>query len=392
MRKSELKRKVIALLFNSYDREVELFKIGVLQYARPTKDWAFIHCTQDNVLEDLARTDGFFSGGIGEFGRPDLWAAARKAIFPVINLYGGHGFRGLPTVGIDDREIGRMAAHHLMEQGHKNFAFFGLKARGFSHGRWAGFFSELRKHGARPYCFKSFKNYPDPHVTPVIYVQDEFSFAGWIKTLPKPCGIFCCDDIRAEWVSVECQNLGLRVPDDISILGVDDDEVHCISAVPHLSSVRLPVRQAGYEAAKMLDHIMESGGSENCPSVLFPPEKVVCRESTDLLAIENPQLVKALKFIRANAHTGKLSVPDVVAQTSYCRRILESKFREAFGRTIFHEIRRLQVEQSKKLLRETVNTMESIAEATGWGSASHFGVEFKKITGQSPGDYRKRMR
>ncbi|MEI6493739.1 MAG: substrate-binding domain-containing protein, partial [Verrucomicrobiota bacterium] len=366
--------------------------IGVLQYARPTKDWAFIHCTQDNVLEDLARTDGFFSGGIGEFGRPDLWAAAKMAVFPVINLYGGHGFRGLPTVGIDDREIGRMAARHLMEQGHKNFAFFGLKARGYSHGRWAGYFSELGKHGYRPDCYKSYKNYPAPNVAPVIYVGEELSFAGWIKTLPKPCGIFCCDDIRAEWVTVECQNLGLRVPDDISVLGVDDDEVHCISAVPHLSSVRLPVRQAGYEAAKMLDRIMESRSSGKCPRVLFPPERVVCRESTDLLAVGNPQLVRALKFIRANAHTGKLSVRDVVAQTSYCRRILESKFREAFGRTIFHEIRRLQVEQSKKLLRETVETMESIAEATGWGSASHFGVEFKKITGQSPGEYRKRMR
>jgi LacI family transcriptional regulator len=386
------KRKVIAFLFNSHDREVDDFKIGVLQYARPAKDWAFIHCSQDNIAHDLGRTDGLFDGGIGEFGRPDLWSAALRASYPVVNLYGGAGFGKLPTVGVDDREIGRVAARHLMEQGHKNFAFFGLRARGFSHGRWAGYYCELQKHGFRPCCFKYFKSYPDPHISPVVYVADELSFAGWIKSLPKPCGVFCCDDMRAEWVSVECQNLGLRVPDDVSILGVDDDEVHCISAVPHLSSIRLPVRQAGYEAARMLDQIMESGRPDKCPRVVFPPEKVVSRESTDLLAVENPQLVKALKFIRANAHAGNLSVPDVVAQTSYCRRILESKFRQAFGRTIFHEIRRIQVEHSKKLLRETVDTMESIADASGWGSASHFGVEFKKITGLSPGEYRKRMR
>ncbi len=385
------KRKVIAFLFNSYDREVEQFKIGILQYARPTKDWAFIHCGQDNIRNDLARRDGLFDGGIGEFGRPDLWAAARKAVFPVVSLYGGRGLAGLPTVGVDDREIGRMAARHLMEQGHKNFAYFGLKARGFSYGRWAGYCSELKKHGFRPNAFKYFKSYPDPHVTPMVYVTDELSFTGWIKTLPKPCGIFCCDDMRAEWVSVECHNLRLRVPDDVSILGVDDDDVHCISAVPHLSSIRLPVRQAGYEAAKMLDRIMESARKTKCQRILFPPEKVVSRESTDLLAMENPQLVKALKFIRANAHAGNVSVADVVAQTSYCRRILETKFRDAFGRTIFQEIRRVQVEQAKKLLRETVDTMESIADVTGWGSASHFGVEFKKITGLSPGEYRKRM-
>jgi len=386
------KRKVIAFLFNAYDREVDNFKIGVLQYARPAKDWAFIQCSQHNVVHDLSRTDGMFDGGIGEFGRPDLWSAALKSAFPVVNLYGGAGFRGLPTVGVDDREIGRVAARHLMEQGHKQFAYFGLKARGFSHGRWAGYFSELQRHGFRPECFKYFKTYPAANVAPFIFVEEELSFAGWIKSLPKPCGIFCCDDMRAEWVSVECQNLGLRVPDDISILGVDDDEVHCVSAVPHLSSIRLPVRQAGYQAAKMLDQIMEHGVPKKCPRVITPPEKVVCRESTDLLAVENPQLVKALKFIRTNAHTGKLSVPDVVAQTSYCRRILESKFRHAFGRTIFHEIRRIQVEHSKKLLRETVDTMESVADASGWGSASHFGVEFKKITGLSPGEYRKRMR
>ncbi len=386
------KRKVIAFLFSAYDREVDSFKIGVLQYARPAKDWSFMHCAESNILKDLARTDGLFDAGIGEFGRPDLWAAAKRAPYPVISLYGGHGFCGLPTVGVDDREIGRMGARHLMDQGHKNFAYFGLKARGFSHGRWAGYYCELRKHGFRPDCFKYFKSYPDPHVTPMVHVAHELSFAGWIKSLPQPCGIFCCDDMRAEWVSVECQNLGLRVPDEISILGVDDDEVHCMSAVPHTSSIRLPVRRAGYEAAKMLDLILESGRPTICPRVMFPPEKVVCRESTDLLAVENPQLVKALKYIRANAHAGKLSVSDVVARTSYCRRILELKFRVAFGRTIFQEIRRIQVEHSKKLLRETGNTMESIAEAAGWGTASHFGSEFKKITGVSPGDYRKRMR
>lgn len=384
-------RKVIAFLFNSYDREVELFKIGALQYARPAKNWAFIHCSQGNIVADLARGDGLFDGGIGEFGRPDLWAAARGSAYPVVNLYGGHGFRGLPTVGLDDRAIGRMAARHLVDQGHRHFAFFGLRVRGFSLGRWAGFATELRKEGFRAERYKYFKKYPAPRVRPIVFVDDEFSFAGWIKSLPKPCGIFCCDDIRAEWVTLECQNLGLRVPDDISVLGVDDDDVHCASSVPRMSSIRLPVRQAGYEAAKMLDAVLE-GRCQPPPKILFPPEQVVARESTDLLAVENPQLVKALKFIRAHALGGRLTVQDVVAQTSYCRRILETKFRQAFGRTIFQEIRRLQIERAQSLLRETSETMDSIAEATGWGSASHFGVEFKKLTGLAPGEYRKRMR
>lgn len=393
MKKSKKKRKVIAFLFSSSsDRKIDLYKSGALQYARPTKDWAFIQCDQNNIERDLQRTDGLFDGGIGGFGIPDLWAAARKASYPVINLHGGHGFGGLPKVGVDHREIGRVAAHHLMEQGYKQFSFFGLKSRGFSLGRWAGYVNELRRHGFRPSRFMHFKRYPALRVTPMLFLWNERSIAGWLKSLPKPCGIFCCDDLRAEWISLECQNLGLRIPDDIAILGVDDNEVRCVSAVPHLSSIQLPFRQVGFEAARLLDRIMERGAKGPIPTVMFPPEKVVCRNSTDLVAVDNPQLVKALKYIRANAHTGNLSIPDVVAQTSYCRRILEIKFRQAFGRTIFYEIRRLQVEQAKKLLRETDQTMNSVADAAGWGSASHFGVEFKKLTGLSPGDYRKRMR
>lgn len=385
------KRKVIAFFFRSYDREVELFKIGILQYARPQKDWAFIHCSQENVLFDLQRKDGLFDGGIGELGRPDLWEAARRATFPVVNLYGGRGFGGLPKVGVDDRAIGRMGARHLMEQGLRNFAFFGISGRGFSLGRWAGFSGELRRAGFQARRYKPFIKYPHPKVKPLIFVDNELSIAGWLKELPRPCGGFCCDDLRAEWISVECQNLGIRVPEEISILGVDDDEVHCAAALPHLSSILLPVRKAGYEAARMLDLMLSRRGS--CPPpLLLPPEKVISRESTDILTIDNPHLVRALKHIRSKAQTGKLSVPEVVAQTGYCRRILEAKFKQAFGRTIFQEIRQVQLEESKRLLKETVETMESIAESTGWGTASHFGIEFKKLTGMSPGEYRKRVR
>ena len=130
--KTRNKRKVVAFLFSVQDSEVDAFKIGVLQYARPSKDWAFIPCSESNMLNDLTRKDGMFDGGIGEFGRPDLWHAALEASFPAVNLYGGRGFHGLPTVGIDDRAIGRMAARHLMEQGLRHFAYFGLNARGFS--------------------------------------------------------------------------------------------------------------------------------------------------------------------------------------------------------------------------------------------------------------------
>ena len=386
------KRKVIGFFFRAPDRESDEFKIGVLQYARPGKHWAFVQVGPNDILPHLARKDGFFAGGIGEFGNSDLWEAARKAPYPIVNLYGGRGFGGLATVGVDDRAIGRMAAVHLMGQGLRHFGYFGLGKMGFSLGRRSGFTTELRRRGftAHPFRHKTF--YPMPRKFAPTYVPWENAVAGWLLSLPKPCGIFCCDDMRAEWLSVICQNIELHVPEDIAILGVDNNPVYCDSAVPPLSSIKLPVRQAGYEAAKLLDRMLTDGNPKVPPRILLGPTEVRSRGSTDLMAVENPQLVKALKYIRAHAQTGKLRVADIVAQTSYCRRILEMKFREHFGRTIFQEIRRLQVEYSQRLLRDTSDTMEAIADAAGWGSASHFGVEFKKITGMSPGEYRKRMR
>jgi LacI family transcriptional regulator len=392
MKKDPSKRKVIAFLFHSNDREVDEYKIGVLQYARPSKDWAFVQCDSKNIVKDLLRRDGYFDGGIGEFGTYELAAAAQKAIFPVVNLYGGLDFQALPTAGVDDLAIGRMAAQHLSGLGLRNFAFFGLASFCFSTGRYRGFAEELGKQGFAVNKFEHSVRYPLRQKISSTHIPDEYALAGWLQSLPLPCGIFCCDDMRAEWVSVEALNIGLRVPDDIAILGVDNNPVHCDSSLPRLSSIRLPIRQAGCEAAKILDSLLANPKSHKSKPILLPPESVAARESTNLLAVGNPQVVKALQYIRSHAHTGKLRVAEVVAQTGYCRRLLETRFRQSLGRTIFQEIRRNQIERSMRLLRETHDTMASIADATGWGMASHFGVEFKKHTGMSPGEYRKRMR
>ena len=389
---SQQKRKVIGFFFNAPDRESDEFKIGALQYARPSKNWAFVHVGRNDIMAQLPRSDGFYAGGIGEFGTSKLWEAARKAPFPVVNLYGGRGFGGLSTVGVDDRAIGRMAAQHLMGQGLRHFGYFGLGDIGFSLGRRSGFTVELRRRGFAVHPFRHRTVYPVKRKFAPTYVPWEDALVGWLLSLPKPCGVFCCDDMRAEWLTVVCQNIGLQVPEDISILGVDDNPVYCESASPPLSSVHMPARQVGYEAARLLGEMLESGRPLAPPRILLPPTAVQARASTDLLAVSNPQLVKALAYIRAHARSGKLRVDDVVARTSYCRRMLETKFREEFGRTIFQEIRRLQIAHSQQLLRDTSHTMEAIAEEAGWGSASHFGVEFKKITGMSPGEYRKKMR
>ena len=390
--KTQRKRKVIAFLFESRDREVDEFKIGALRYARPAKDWAFIQVGPQDVLPALRRQDSFFDGAIGELGRPEAWAVALKARFPVVNLFGGRGLQGLPTVGVDDRAIGEMAAEHLAGQGLRHFAFFGLPGLGFSLGRGAGFKLGLRRRGFKVDAFRHFKKYTLRGSLHATYVPWEERIAGWLQLLALPCGVFCCDDMRAEWISVEARNLGMRVPEDLAILGVDDNPVHCSASVPEISSIRLPVRQVGTEAAKMLDKLLTHGQPRVPPRILLPPTAVVARGSTDLLAIGNPHIVKALQHIRTHALSGRLRVQEVVGQTGYCRRILETKFRETLGRTIFQEIQRLKVEQSQRLLRETTDTMESIADACGWGSASHFGGKFKKITGLSPGEYRRRIR
>lgn len=382
--------KRVALFIRRHPDIYKLAQVGIYRYARPRHTWVFLpvpEVTPENILKMKSER---LSGAIGTVGTPELAAAVRSLGIPFINLYGGHPFDGLPQVGVDDMEIGRLAAQNLLGKGFENFAFYGLEGRGFSWGAWLGFKKELLKNGKTPTRFLNNAEYSAlSEEFPLENIPNQQTYR-WLATLPKPVAILGCDDARAQWVTEACWRMGLKVPGEVAVLGVNNDRLHCYESYPPLSSIELPSELAGYEAAHKLSLLM-SGKKQTFDPVFLRPKSVVERQSTDTLAVDDSQVVTALSFIRENA-CKRITVEDIVKQTSLSRRILENRFRRYLGCTPFQEMRRVQIERVNTLLRETNLTIEQIADETGFGSGIRLSLEYKKNTGEAPGAYRARFR
>ncbi|MDO4549808.1 MAG: DNA-binding transcriptional regulator [Planctomycetia bacterium] len=302
--------------------------------------------------------------------------------------------RGIPLVDISDNsapsvasvhsnyaETSRMAAEHLKERFLPHFAFVGLRGRKFS---------ELRK--------SSFVKYVKGECHVFEFSQQELSqcwtekkkpFPQWLLNLPKPCGLMACDDLVGLHVLQSCRTVGLRVPDDLSVVGVDDDEIHCMLASPGLTTVSQNAFQVGYQAALML-HTMMRGEKMPERHLQVSPISVVCRESTDTWAIENALVIKALRIIQREACHG-LNVKALARELNVVRRTLERQFQLVLKRTLKDEILQTQLHRAKELLSGTDLTLETISKRAGFCSASYMNTVFIRQLKMTAGEYRKKQ-
>jgi LacI family transcriptional regulator len=212
----------------------------------------------------------------------------------------------------------------------------------------------------------------------------------WLKQLPKPVGLMGCYDIRAREVLDACMLAGLAVPDEVAVIGVDNDDLICELAEPRLSSVIPNAHRTGYEAAALLERML---AGERVPpgAYLIPPVGIVTRHSTDMLAVDDPHVAAALRFIRERACDG-INVEDVVAAVPLSRRVLETRFKQLTSRTPHAEIQRVQIDRVKQLLTETELTLEAAAHRCGFRHSEYMSVVFKRITGMTPGRFRETSR
>lgn len=213
--------------------------------------------------------------------------------------------------------------------------------------------------------------------------------AGWLRTLANPVGLFACNDDRGRQVLEACRLSGLRVPQDVAVLGVDNDDVFCELADPPLSSVALNAEKGGYRAAELLDRMM-SGESCHNRHVVVEALGVVARRSTDLIAVDDDHVATALQFIRSRQGCG-ITVANVAAELSISRRCLERRFRETIGRTILDEIQSARVERAKQLLLETKYNVAKIAKLSGFGSTGYFVQFFHARVGKTPRRFRSEL-
>ena len=294
----------------------------------------------------------------------------------------------LPAVESDDVEVGRVGAAHLLNKGFRHFACIGQKGTDWSRDRQAGFGQAITEAGCSVSNFEVGWGETLERAVP-----DHPGHGGmdrWLQNLPKPLGMLVCNDGMARFTCRLCMEIGLRVPDDVAILGVDNDDLSTAIANPPLSSVIIPWRDMGRTASLLLDRRMSG---EVIPPVLHTvaPVGIAERQSTGGVAIEDEQVRTAVRFIRE--HSGsQITVNEVVDFAQTTRRGLERKFRAVLGRSPLEEIRRSRVDRAMRLLSQTSLNIRQIARQSGFGSLTWFTTAFRDITGESPAACRRRIR
>lgn len=371
----------VALLIETSNAYARGLLHGVVAYMREHGPWS-IHLAEtgrgDAPPEWFADWNG--EGVIARIENLGIARAIRKLKIPVIDVSAARLVPALPWLETDDSAIARLAAQHLLECGFKNFGYCGDTRFNWSNWRQDHFRKHLEAAGRGCSVFTS----KQPHLTDD--ESDVEEIGEWLENLPKPTGIMACYDFRGRQVLDACRRRNISVPESIAVIGVDNDELLCNLATPPLSSVIPNTHRTGYEAAFLLDRLMNGHKIPSTPTFI-EPLGVATRQSTDVLTIDDPNVTRALRFIREHACKG-IRVKDVLRAAPQSRRVLEARFQKLIGRTPHEEIVRVQLDRARSLLAETDLPLTQVAERSGFAHAEYLSVVFKKYMGVPPSRFR----
>lgn len=381
-------RPLVAVILDAASPYDRLIIGGVAQYAREQGPWS-LYVEEDPLqrLPDLGRWHG--QGIIANFDDRAVARAIEGLSLPIVGVGGGFGWydpaSGIPYVYTDNERIARLGAEHLLACGFEQLAFCGFQrtqVNGWVAERATAFATACREAGRACDVFTG------RQATARRWRELQVELCDWISGLPKPVGIMACNDARARHVLEACRSLGLVVPRDVAVLGVDNDEVMCEVTDPPLSSVDQSARRIGYEAAAVLDRLIRSragGGSASPPPrrAVISPIGVVARASTDTMATDDETVQLVLERLRANPWER----PDVAAlaeEACVSRSTLEHRFRETVGRSIHEAFVRQRVAGVRRLVTETDLPLKAIAARTGFKSVQYMTTFLHRHTGLTP--------
>jgi LacI family transcriptional regulator len=355
---------------------------GVAKYNREHGGWSTYfhpHGLGDPPPPWLTNWRG--EGILARIDTPEIANLLVKSGVPVVNLRGTVGELPFPYVGPDHDQIARLAAEHLLERGMKNFAFCG-KPAGVHPGldeRGTSFADVVRSSGGQCDVFPA-------DFAPESWEIEQEGLAAWIASLPKPVGVMACNDERGLQVLDACRRCGATVPDEVAVIGADNDEHLCDLSIPPLTSVDVNAEHIGYTAAALLDEMMQ--GRTSPPSVQrLAPRGIFTRLSTDTVASDDDEVNRALRYIRENGCQG-LRVVDVLAHMGMSRATLQQRLKRVIGRTIHEEIERVRLARVKELLLSPDMTIKQVARATGFSSVQYMTRVFRAALGETPARYR----
>jgi LacI family transcriptional regulator len=309
----------------------------------------------------------------------------RQSGIPTVELFAYRTDGLLPLVAHDDVAAGRIGGEHLLGRHFRHFAFCGYSDSLWSDRREQGFADALKRAGCAPPHRLSVKR-PNT-LAEWETVQQELTT--WVRSLPKPSGLMASSDHHAQRILDACQRANLSVPEEIAVIGVDNDEEICRLSDPPLTSVILNSEKVGYEGAKLLDRLMHGKlKARDCRPALIPPLGVLTRRSSEVTAINDPLIANAARAIRERACQG-MKVEELLDAFSISRSVFYQRFHDALGRSPHYEILRVQLDRVKSLLRQTALPLKTISEMSGFNNANYLSVAFKRELGMTPGEYRR---
>jgi LacI family transcriptional regulator len=378
--------KHVALIVESAVAPRRQMLTGVARYIQEHEPWA-IYLKPVGVEKSLANWLQHWDGDgiIAAVNDPGSYVVTRRGL-PVVDVVGVLRHERVPLVHTNDHSVGRVGAEHLLEHGFRNLGFCEYAGESWSIGRREGFVMAVEKAGL--HCDVYSMPLPGPGWGgPESWEQQQRALTQWLDGLPKPVGIMATNDLMGQQLLEACQRRQIEVPEEVAVVGADNDEPICRIATPPLSSVIINDHQRGYEAAALLDRMMNGEPPPREP-IYVEPAGVRTRASTDFLAIDDPAVTAALRILRENI-ASPISVDDVVDQVPLSRSVLERRFRRMLGRTMNDEIVRLRINRAIELLTETELELKMVAKRAGFGSQSYMNAVFKSRIGKTPGSFRR---
>jgi LacI family transcriptional regulator len=359
---------------------------GVRRYAQEHGNW---DCILSPQLNESLRIPGGTSHYDGIIARiTPKWAElAKEASMPLVNVRHNTPVRDVPTVAPDRRMAGCMAAEHLLARGIHHFGYLGYHRDENSRQQLDGFRQTLQAAGFDCSVHWTTSSYDVKSSNWEKFVDQTDR---WINSWPRPMGVLACSDQLCRYLADFCLRKGLDIPIDVALIGTQNEPMMCLQPAPLLTSVDMGYDAVGYAAAKLLDSLMDGAKPTN-EMITLPPKGLVARESTDVLAVEDPLIAKAMRYISERSHTG-IDVDDVAEAVLTTRRTLERRFRSVLDRSIAEELLRLKIERAKRQLADTNTPVKKLALESGFINGKQMGKTFARVVGISPTEYRRQRR
>jgi len=362
---------------------------GIVRYSRMKEQWAI--CRMPPSYKERIGIPGVVKWAkewgadavIGQFEETDdVSLFAQNGIAAVAQDF-KKKFKTIPNITGDYHGNGRMAARYFIDHGFRNFGFFGFRDVCWSDERCEGFRKTVEQAGFGD----SFYIYNTQDIDHLWYYERP-KMAAWLKSIPKPIAIMACDDNQGNNLIEACHTAGIRIPAEVAVMGVDNDELLCNLGSTALSSIFVDIEEGGFRTAELIEKMVENPG-KNYGDVVLQPVKVIERMSTAGYATADSQIRKALLFIHRN-YQKKISVKDVMDEVALSRRALERRFREVAGESIYQYISNLKIKHFAEMLTDTVEPVTSIALSMGESDTKSISRRFKQLYGCSPLEWRER--